>query len=170
MLSAVFAVDVVGGLGPLDERILLLLHDGADLLAHGAAQNVGIAKGVAGNNPGCLHHLFLVDEDPVGLLDQFLEERVGDLDFFRITFPLDEMRDELHGARPVKGDEGDDFLEAGESDLPAKGLHAAGFELEDAGRLTGVEQGVGFGIVEGNLLDIKGFLPGCGGCGPAHQR
>ena len=52
----------------LDERLALGVHLGLDLLAHGAAQEIGAAQRVAGELLGDLHHLLLVDDDAVGLL------------------------------------------------------------------------------------------------------
>jgi len=48
--------------------------------AHGAAEHVGAAEGVAGDDLGGLHDLLLVDHDAVGLAADFFEElvRVGD--------------------------------------------------------------------------------------------
>jgi hypothetical protein len=65
----------------LDEDAALLFHLGADLLAHGAAQQVGLSERVAGQFLGDLHHLFLVDDDALRLLDQMVDLRMdrGDL-------------------------------------------------------------------------------------------
>ena len=59
-------------LGPGHELGLLLVHDLGIFLAHGPAQDVGIAQGVAGQDVGDLHDLLLVDDDPVGLLEDRL--------------------------------------------------------------------------------------------------
>ena len=57
----------------LDEVRALLLHLLADLLAHGAAQQIGLAERIAGQNLRRLHHLFLVDDDAEGLAQDRLE-------------------------------------------------------------------------------------------------
>ena len=51
----------------LDEARALGVHLGLDLLAHRAAQQVGLAEAGAGEHLGRLHHLLLIDEDAVGL-------------------------------------------------------------------------------------------------------
>ena len=56
-----------------DEALALLGHLLGVLLAHGAAQQVGFAQRVAGQAVGDLHHLFLVDDDAVGLFEQLLQ-------------------------------------------------------------------------------------------------
>ena len=60
---------------PCDEALALLGHLLELLLAHGAAQHVGIAQRIAGHAVGDLHHLFLVDDDAVGFFQQLLELR-----------------------------------------------------------------------------------------------
>ena len=56
-----------------DEALALLLHLRADLLAHGAAQQIGLAEAVAGEIARDLHHLLLVGDDAVGVLQDRLE-------------------------------------------------------------------------------------------------
>ena len=59
----------------LHEAAALLGHLFRFLLAHGAAQHVGLAQRVAGDAIRDLHHLLLVDHDAVGLLQDFLQLR-----------------------------------------------------------------------------------------------
>ena len=49
------------------ELFFLLVHNLWYLLAHGPSQDIGIAKAVIGQHVGNFHHLFLVDDNPVGL-------------------------------------------------------------------------------------------------------
>ena len=74
------AVDAALGRA-LDEVLALLLHLLADLLAHGAAQQVGLAERVAGQDLRRLHHLLLVDDDAERLAQDRLE--LG-MDVFRL--------------------------------------------------------------------------------------
>ena len=53
------------------------------LLAHRAAQQVGAAQRVAADDLGHLHHLLLVDHDPVGLLEHPAHQRMRVLDLPR---------------------------------------------------------------------------------------
>ena len=64
-----------------DEILALRLHLRADLLAHGAAQQIGLAERIAGEDLRGLHHLFLIDDDAVGLFQDRLE--LG-MDVFRL--------------------------------------------------------------------------------------
>ena len=154
-LLGLLLVDVVGGLGALDEDRALLLHLLADLLAHRAAEHVGAAEGVAGDDAGGFHHLFLVDQDAVGLLGDLLEERVRVFDEAGVVLALDVVRDELHRARTVERDERDDLVDLGDVELAAERLHAAGFELEHADGLRLIEEGEGLGVVEADFLDVE---------------
>ena len=52
---------------------LLGVHLGLDLLAHGAAQQVGAAQAVARHLLGDLHHLFLVDDDALRLVEDVVD-------------------------------------------------------------------------------------------------
>ena len=72
MASAWSALDAVLDRA-LDEDRALRLHLLADLLAHGAAQQIGLAQRVAGQDLRDLHHLFLVDDDAEGFFQDRLE-------------------------------------------------------------------------------------------------
>ncbi len=104
--------DVFGlGLGdaPLDrasdEALALLLHFRADLLAHGAAQEIGFAKRVARELLRNLHHLFLVDDDAVGLLQDRLHLGMDVVGIFTPMLAVDVGRDVGHRAGPIQGDQ-----------------------------------------------------------------
>ena len=56
-----------------DETVALRLHLLADLLAHGAPQQVGLAERIAGEHLRRLHHLFLIDDDAEGLAQDRLK-------------------------------------------------------------------------------------------------
>ena len=62
--------------GAVDEADALGVHLRLDLLAHGAAQQIGFAERIAGQDLGDLHHLFLVDDDAEGLLQHRLQQRM----------------------------------------------------------------------------------------------
>ena len=56
-----------------DEARFLRRHLLLDLLAHGAAEKIRLAEREAGEHLGDLHHLLLVDDDAVGLLQDRLD-------------------------------------------------------------------------------------------------
>src|SRR3546814_18250720 len=65
---------------PFDEGVALRVHLRLDLLAHRAAQQVGAAEAIAGEDLRRLHHLFLIDEDAIGFGHYAFEQRmrIGD--------------------------------------------------------------------------------------------
>ncbi len=69
------AVDALAD-GALDEAVPLLRHLLLDLLAHGAAEQIGFAERVAGQDLRDLHHLLLVDDHAIGLF----QDRLGAAD------------------------------------------------------------------------------------------
>ena len=58
--------------GASDKARLLVVHLLLLLLPHGAPQQVGLAERIARQDLGDLHHLFLIDDDAVGLLQHRL--------------------------------------------------------------------------------------------------
>ena len=60
----------------LDELAALLGHLVFVLLAHRAAQQVGAAERVAGEQLGGVLHLLLIDHDAVGVAADFLQQRM----------------------------------------------------------------------------------------------
>ncbi len=96
-------------------RIALLLAAGQEartlrshlfrfFLAHGPAQDVGFAQRISRQAVRDLHHLFLVDNDAIGLFQDFfqLREIVGDL--FTAKLAVDEVVDHaaLDWAGPIE--------------------------------------------------------------------
>ena len=145
-----------GGLGlrhaasrrPFDEHGLLLGHLVLLLLAHGAAQQVRAAERVAGQDLGDLHHLFLVDDDAVGLLEHRLQGRVQIVDLAAAELAVDEGRDVVHRARTVEGADGGDVLDGIGPQLAQGVAHALAFHLEDPDRVAVGHQFVGLGVVQ----------------------
>jgi hypothetical protein len=105
--------------------------------------------------------VFLVDEDAVGFGADGFEKRMGIFDFDFAMAALDELRNEVHGAGAIEGDERCDVFDAGDLEFAAEVAHAAGFQLEHADGVGFVEEVVGFGVVEGEVVDGDfGFFAG----------
>ena len=119
-----------------DEHRALLFHLGADLLAHRAAQQVGVAERIAGHDLRDLHHLFLVDDDAERLLQDRLQHR---MQIFRLLVAMLARaigRDVRHRARPVQRDQRDDVLEAVRAHVDQRAPHALTFHLEHADHIA----------------------------------
>ena len=145
-----------------DELLALLGHELAVLLAHGAAEDVGLAHGEARHLGGDLHDLFLVHHDPVRLPRELLHGGVLVRDLGPTVLALDEVGDELHRAGSVERDHGDEVLELLGPE-PAKGVaHPGRLELEHAERLGFGEHLVRLLVVERQPVEVElepaGFL------------
>jgi hypothetical protein len=101
------------------------------LLAHRAAQEVGLSQAVAADALGDLHDLLLVDDDSVGLLEDGLEAGVGVAYRLPPRLRVDELGDVVHGTGTVERVERYQVLHAGGLGLLEDGLHPARLELED---------------------------------------
>ncbi len=93
------------------EAAALRLHLLADLLAHGAAQQVGFAERIAGEHLRRLHHLLLIDDDAEGLAQDRLELGMDVVGLLASVLARAIGRDVGHRARPVERDQRDDVLE-----------------------------------------------------------
>ena len=133
---------------------LLLGHDGLVFLAHGLAQDVGLAQRVAGHHLGDLQHLLLVDDDAVGLLQDRLQHGMQAVDGLLAVLAVDVGGDVVHRARPVQRGHGHDVLEAVGLEALEALAHARTFQLEHADGVGLGQQLVGLAVVEGDLEEI----------------
>ncbi len=120
--------------GAVDELLLHLGHDVGLLLAHGLAQHVRLGHAEAGHLHGDQHHLLLVDDDAVGLLQDRLHLGSGIGEPLALL-ALDVLVDHAdQGARPVERVQGGELVETRGLDPPQQVRHTPRFELEDAAR------------------------------------
>ena len=143
------ALDATG-----DEAAALLLHLAADLLAHRAPQQVGLAERIAGQDLRGLHHLLLVDDDAEGLAQDRLELGMDVVGLLHAVLARAIGRDVRHRTRPVERDQRDDVLEAVRPHVEQRAPHALTFQLEDAHRLGARQHGVGLFVVERDRREI----------------
>ena len=105
-----------------DEALALLRHLLGLLLAHRAAQQVGVAQRVAGEPVRDLHHLFLVDDDAVGFLEDLLQ--LGQIvdDLLAAVLAVDEVVDHaaLNRAGAIERVERAEILDAARADSGAE--------------------------------------------------
>ena len=142
---------VAPGGAPLDEAGLLLGHLLLVLLAHGAAQHIGLAQGIPGHEAGDLHHLFLVEDHTVGGRQDRLQirEEVGHGLAAVAAVHVRGAHARAQGARAEEGVERDQVVEAVGAQLAQQLLHATGFELEHAIGIARGEELEGLPVVEG---------------------
>ena len=109
------------------EHAAVLGHLLGLLLAHRAAQQIGLAQRVAGEHLSNLHHLLLIQDDPVGRLENGFELRVQVLDRRLTVLASDEVLDHsgLERAGTEQRNESDDVVEAVGEQAPDKVPHPA---------------------------------------------
>ena len=140
--------------GAAHEAVALGVHLRLDLLAHGAAQQIRLAQRIARQGLGRLHHLFLVDDDAAGLLQ---DRAQGLMRIIRLLLAqLDRAigGDIGHGAGSIERHQGDDVLQPVGAHLRQRLAHACAFQLEHADGLAAPEHLVGLGVVEGDLGEV----------------
>ena len=137
----------------LGEDVALRLHLRGDLLAHGAAQQVGAAEAVAGHRLGDLHHLFLVDHDAVGLGQDVVDDRMRRVPFLAVLAPA-VIGDVGHRAGTIQRDGGDQVLEPVGPHLPQRVAHALAFHLEHPAGIAALQHLVGFRVVQRQAVEI----------------
>ena len=137
-----------------EEAAALGVHLGLDLLAHGAAQEVGLGERIAGQILGDLLDLLLVGDDAVGRLEDRLQRRMEVLDRLAPELPGAIGRNVRHRPRPVERDQRDQVLEAVGLHVDQRSPHARAFHLEHADRLAAGEHLVGLLVVERDAGEI----------------
>ena len=131
--------------------------DLGDLFAHRPAQDIGIAQGVTGQDIGDFHNLFLVDDDPVGLLQHGFDVRQGVVGGLAAVLGLDEIVDHpgIERAGTIEGDQGDKIAELFRGEFHQQLAHARTLQLKDPLGVAPAEEVEGFGIVHGDGIDIE---------------
>ena len=117
-------------LGSGDEVHPFFGHQRSDLLSHGLPNDVGCPQRVTGELLQYQQHLVLVNDDAVGLVQQFFETgmRIGDR--FAAVFSIDEHIDVFHGPRAIEGDHCRDVAQVGGLQGLDIALHPRAFKLE----------------------------------------
>ena len=139
---------------PLPEVAQLRLDERRVLLAHRLAKYVGVTERVAGQVVGDQDHLLLVDDDPVGGLEDVLQpwRRIGHLlpAEFALDVPVGHARVQRPGTdQRVRGDQ---VVEAVAAHRPQLVEREAGLELEDTRRAAARQHLVDAGVVEGDIV------------------
>ena len=115
---------------PFEEFGPLGVHRLLDFLTHRAAQQVCTPKAVPRHFLRDLHHLFLIDDDTLGLVQNMVDGGMQRVPFAQLVLDLTELGNVLHRARPVKRDEGDDILNTVRLHPLERVHHARAFHLE----------------------------------------
>ena len=138
-LVGLFLRDIVGLGTTLHEQRTLFLHYLDLLFTHRPAQQVRTPEGVAGQNLGRLHHLFLINQNAVGFLRDRLEQRMRVFDFHLAVTAANEVRNQIHRTRAIQRNQRRDMLDRGQFEFTAKITHATGFQLKHPHRVAIVQ-------------------------------
>ena len=122
------------------------------LFAHGPADHVGLAQGVARQLLEDLHHLLLVDDASIGDGKNGLQRRVLVGDELGVVLAGDEPGNGLHGAGAVEGHDGGQVLDGLGLEPHAHAGHTRRLHLEHAAGLAGRQH------VEHRLVVLRDVL------------
>jgi hypothetical protein len=145
------------GLG--DELLLLGAKHGRLLLADRVAERVGLGAGEAAERDRGGHDVLLVDEDPVGLVEVRLEQRVEVGDPLLPVLAADVRRNVVHRAGAVQRDHCGKVVDRCRAQLADVAAHPRRLQLEDAGRLTRRQQLEGASVVERDRVEVDCLAP-----------
>ena len=147
-------VDPIGD-GPSLELGALLGHFLGDFLTHRAAQQIGTAKRIARHDLRDLHHLFLVNDNALGLGQNMIDQRMDGFQLLEPVLHLAIGRNIFHRAGAVQRHQRHDILNACRLHAPERIHHARAFHLKHShGFGRGIEI-VAFLIVERDRPDIN---------------
>ena len=95
----------------VDKILALLGHNIGFFLGHSSAHKVTSAKIIAGQLHNDLHNLFLIHNTAIGWLENLFQLRAFIADGCDIIFALDVAGNEIHRARTIKGNAGNDVFQ-----------------------------------------------------------
>ena len=141
----------------VDEVLSFLRHDVRLFLGHGAAHQVGAAVGVPAQFTDDVHDLLLVDDAAVGRRQDGFQLRAQIRDLLRMLLALDVGRDGVHRTGPVQRNACDQVFQTGRAQVLHEPGHAAGFQLEDAGRVAASDEFVYVLVVVIDPVEVDVF-------------
>ena len=81
------------------------------LLTHGTAYKISTSEGITAQLLYDLHNLFLIYNTTIGRGENRLQKRCGIGDIFFILFAGDILRNEIHRARAIQRNAGNDIFQ-----------------------------------------------------------
>ena len=136
------------------------IHRLLQLLTHRAAQQVRAAKRVSRHLLRDLHHLFLINDDALGLVEDMVDGRVQ---FFTIRQPvlhLTELRNILHRTGAIQRHQRNDILDTIGLHASERIHHPRAFHLEHRNRLGARVQLITRRIIQRDRVDLV-LPPAC---------
>ena len=154
--SSIFFGDTTFFPCPLDELVAVALHQFDLLLTHRLAQVVGIVHRESCEHVGDLHHLFLVNDDAVGGVEDRFESRMKIFNLFTAVFAVavQIVHTGSEWAWPVESQYRDHVLEPIRFEVAQKFAHSRALQLKDPVGLTVAKHFEGGFVIERHLIDI----------------
>ena len=121
----------------------------------GAADHVGLPARIAGQVAHDANDLLLVDDHPIGLLQDRLQGGVNVLDRFFTVLALAIGLDKLHRPGAIERDDGGNVVQAGGAHLGQRLFHALALDLENAHHLAVGQQVKDAALVGGDGLQVQ---------------
>ncbi len=134
-------------------------HNIALFLTNRLTQRIGLAAAKPAHFDGNLHDLLLVHQNAVGIFQRGFHERVIIGNLFQAVLALHKTirQPGAQRARPVQRAHGDNVVKHRRLELAQVAFHARRFKLENTGGLAGLQQLVGFRIVQRHGRDVDVF-------------
>ena len=95
----------------VDKILPFHFHDMLLLLTHGTAYKISTSEGITAQLLYDLHNLFLIYNTTIGRGENRLQKRCGIGDIFFILFAGDILRNEIHRARAIQRNAGNDIFQ-----------------------------------------------------------
>jgi len=142
---------------PVHELLPRLLHHLRRLLAHRLAQRVGRGQREAGHLVRDPHDLFLINANPVSVLEDRLQLRML---IFDLELPVPAPDEVVHhpGAQRPGAEQRhqrDQILEPLGLQLADQVPHPARLQLENSGAFPGGQHGVGLRVIHRDLVEVE---------------
>ena len=136
-----------------------LRHQLGDLLAHRLPHGVRLPQRIAGEVLQNVQHLVLIDNDPVGFIQQLFHAGMGVGNLLPAVLGADKAVDMLHGAGPVQGDHRRNIAQIRRLQLLDVPLHPGAFQLKQVGSVARPQQFVGRLIIQSQPAQVNADAP-----------
>ena len=150
-LQRLFVIDPVF-LGAGDELRAFSVHCLLDLLTHRATKKVGATKAIARHLLRDLHHLFLIDDDALRLVQNVVDGRMKPFTLGPAVLHVAILRNVLHRPGTVERDKRHDVFDRRGFHAPQRVHHAGAFHLKHG-------NSAGLGVKFVSCLVVEGYVP-----------
>ena len=146
--------------GPVDKPLPFLGHQRGDFLAHRLADRIRFPQGIASEVLQNQQHLVLIDDDPVGFIQQFLQAGMGIGNRRAPVLGFNKGVDMLHRPRPVQRNHRRDVVQARRLQFLDIPLHPRAFQLKQVRSLARGQQGKGRLVIQRQPPQVNLDAPG----------